>query len=102
MQSDVSFFHFSDSVVISVPLATPSGDLCRPTSGILDALAAACFMQITSLGAGFTIRGEVEIGIATSIGNGEIYDRVLLAHIVSRAASLDHRESLPVQRSLSS
>jgi len=77
-KSQVDFHHFSDTVVITVSLASPTGDLCLPISGVLDALAATCFMQLASLGAGFSVRGGVEVGLATRMGEGEVYGPVLV------------------------
>lgn len=69
-------------------LASEDGNLCLPSSGVLDAVAAACFSQMETLAAGFAIRGGIEIGLGSSIGDREVYGPVLSCahHLESRAA----------------
>lgn len=87
-KSNVGYTHFSDSTVVSVSLASDEGDLCETTSGVLDALAAACYAQISTLGGGIPIRGGIEIGPGSPIGDQEVYGPVLNSayHLESRRA----------------
>ena len=48
-KSDVSFSHFSDTTIIYSSLTSPDENPCLPTCGILDALAAVCFVQMETL-----------------------------------------------------
>ena len=77
-RADIRFSHFSDAVVISVPLTSSDEDLCLGASGVLSAIAASCIMQLASLAMDFAVRGGMEIGLGTEFEDGGVYGPALL------------------------
>ena len=61
------FVGFSDSFVASVPLRNDRGDLV-PIISVFSTLCAASILMLTSLASKHTLRGGVEVGLATEIG----------------------------------
>jgi hypothetical protein len=71
-----NFIGFSDSFVTSVPLRNEGGDLA-PLVTVFSALAAAAIVMLTSLASKHPLRGGIDVGLATEIGQGEIYGTAL-------------------------
>lgn len=71
-----NFVGFSDSFVTSVPLRNEGGDLV-PAVTVFSALAAAASVMRNSLASGHPLRGGIDVGLATEIGQGEIYGTAL-------------------------
>jgi hypothetical protein len=81
------FVGFSDSFVTSVPLNNQSGELV-PIITVFSALAAAAIVMLTSLASRHSLRGGIDVGLATEIGPQEIYGTAL-----ERAYVLESREA---------
>jgi hypothetical protein len=80
----ISYRHFSDSLIVYIPLRDDIGKFqCRAIYGVLTATAAtflACLVHSS------TIRGGIDLGLAMDIGKGEIYGPAL-----ARAYNLESR-----------
>ena len=70
------FVGFSDSFVVSVPLAPVNGDM-EPLVRIFSALSAASTMMMTAFASRHAIRGAIEVGLGVEIGPEEIYGTAL-------------------------
>ena len=67
---------FSDSFVASVALTNDKGDLI-PIVAVFSALFAASILMLISLDSEHTLRGGIDVGLATEIAAGEIYGTAL-------------------------
>jgi len=76
--------HFSDSIVISIPLASERDHLtsCRGIAAVLIAISG---IWTVALSKGWPLRGGIDIGISTRLPGGEIYGASL-----ERAYLLEH------------
>jgi len=70
------FVGFSDSFVVSVPLAPVNGDL-EPLVRIFSALSAASTIMMTAFASKHAVRGGIEVGLGVEIGPEEIYGTAL-------------------------
>jgi hypothetical protein len=70
------FLGFSDSFIASVAL-TSDDDHLTPAVRIFSTLAAASIVMLTSLASKHALRGGIDVGLATEIGQGEIYGTAL-------------------------
>jgi hypothetical protein len=71
-----NFIGFSDSFVTSVPLRNDDGDLRRVVI-VFSALSSAAVVMLTSFASKHSLRGGIDVGLATEIGPGEIYGTAL-------------------------
>ena len=83
-QSEVQFYGFSDSFIVSVPLRTHD-EHCTQMNGVYAALVAASIMPLNALGLGHAIRGGIDVGLGVQLGGGEVYGAAL-----ERAYTLEH------------
>jgi hypothetical protein len=67
---------FSDSFVVSVPLAPVNGDM-EPLVRIFAALSAASTIMMTAFASKHAVRGGIEVGLGVEIGPEEIYGTAL-------------------------
>lgn len=76
--------HTSDSIIISIPLASEKDHLtsCRGVAGVLMAVSG---IWTEALSRGWPLRGGIDVGISTKLPSGEIYGASL-----ERAYSLEH------------
>jgi hypothetical protein len=70
------FVGFSDSFVVSVPLAPVNGDM-EPLVRIFSALSAASTIMMAALASKHAVRGGIEVGLGVEIGPEEIYGTAL-------------------------
>jgi hypothetical protein len=70
------FVGFSDSFVVSVPLAPVNGDM-EPMVRIYSALSSASTIMMTALASKHAVRGGIEVGLGVEIGPEEIYGTAL-------------------------
>jgi hypothetical protein len=70
------FVGFSDSFVVSVPLAPVNGDI-TPLVRIFSALSAASIIMMTAFASKHAVRGGIEVGLGVEIGPEEIYGTAL-------------------------
>ncbi|MGD0945967.1 MAG: hypothetical protein ABSA52_00935 [Candidatus Binatia bacterium] len=83
-RSEVLFYGFSDSFVVSVPLRSHD-DHCTPINGVHAALLASAIMPLNSLGLGHALRGGIDVGVGAQLDSGEVYGAAL-----ERAYTLEH------------
>jgi hypothetical protein len=81
------FVGFSDSFVTSVPLHTDGSPLASIAT-VFSALTASAVVMLTSLATKHSLRGGIDVGLATEIGPGEIYGTAL-----ERAYLLESKEA---------
>jgi hypothetical protein len=84
---EVSFYGFSDSIVICVPLMS-NDENCTAINGIYSAFVAASGIGLFALSEKIPVRGGLDVGIATEIEKKEIYGPAL-----ERAVHLEHQIS---------
>jgi hypothetical protein len=70
------FVGFSDSFVVSVPLAPVNGDM-EPLVRIFSALSSASTIMMTAFASKHSVRGGIEVGLGVGIGPEEIYGTAL-------------------------
>ncbi|MGE5483621.1 MAG: hypothetical protein ACM3X4_01235 [Ignavibacteriales bacterium] len=70
-------YSISDSLVIAVPL-TGDDEFCTAMNGVRSTLLALCGLGLFLLSHGIPLRAGVEVGLATQIGEHEIYGPALL------------------------
>jgi hypothetical protein len=70
------FVGFSDSFVVSVPLAPVNGDM-EPMVRIFSALSSAATIMMTAMASKHAVRGGIEVGLGVEIGPEEIYGTAL-------------------------
>lgn len=75
-KSEVSFYGFSDSFVVAIPLRTDN-DHCTQMNGVYAALIAACWTPVASLFDEHTLRGGIDVGVGVQLGSGEVYGAAL-------------------------
>lgn len=83
-KSEVSFYSFSDSIVIYVPLMN-NDENCTAINGVLSTFVATSGTGLSALSDKIPVRGGLDIGIATKIEENEIYGPGL-----ERAVHLEH------------
>lgn len=71
-KSEVYFYGISDSVIVAVPLMS-TDENCTQINGVYHAFAATCGIGLISLSAKVAIRGGLDVGVATTIDDKEIY-----------------------------
>jgi len=71
-KSEAYFYGMSDSVIIAVPLMG-TDENCTAINGVYSAFAATCGIGLLSLSAKVVIRGGLDVGVATTIDDKEIY-----------------------------
>lgn len=80
----IFYRHFSDSLIVYIPLSNDIGNFqCR---AVYSVLAAAAITFLSCLTHGWTIRGGIELGLAMDIEENEIYGPAL-----ARAYNLESR-----------
>lgn len=80
----VNYRHFSDSLIVNIPLRNDIGKFqCRAIYAVLSATAVTF---LSCLAHSWSIRGGIDIGLAMSIEDGEIYGPAL-----ARAYTLESR-----------
>ncbi len=82
-QSEVSFYGFSDSFVVAIPLRTEN-DHCTQMNGIYAAFMASCCIPLCSLFSEHALRGGIDVGVGVQLESGEVYGAAL-----ERAYSLE-------------
>ncbi len=70
------FVGISDSFITSVPLNNPDGDLIAAIT-VYSAISAAAVVMLVSLASNHALRGGIDVGLATDIGDDEIYGPVV-------------------------
>lgn len=75
-KSKLHFYGLSDAVIIAVPLMNED-DNCRALNGIYSAFVATCGIGLLSLSAKIPMRAGLDVGVATQIGDNEIYGPAL-------------------------
>ena len=86
---EVSFHGFSDSILIYVPLMS-NDENCTAMNGVYSTFVATSGIGLFALSDKIPIRGGLDVGIATEIGEREIYGPVL-----ERALDLEHIAEYP-------
>ena len=86
-RSEVHFYGFSDSFVVSVPLGSQD-DHCTPVNGVYAALIASASIPLNSLFSGHALRGGIDVGVGVQLSTGEVYGAAL-----ERAYALEHQVS---------
>jgi len=71
-KSEAYFYGMSDAVIIAVPLMS-TDENCTAINGVFSAFAATCGLGLLSLSAKVVIRGGLDVGVATTIEDKEIY-----------------------------
>jgi len=71
-KSEAYFYGMSDSVIIAVPLMG-TDENCTAINGVYSAFAATCGIGLLSLSAKVVVRGGLDVGVATTIDDKEIY-----------------------------
>lgn len=75
-KANYSFYGLSDAVVISVPL-TAENENCTAMNGVHSALIATCGIGLLALSVGVAARAGLDVGVATQIGDREVYGPAL-------------------------
>lgn len=75
-KANYSFYGLSDAVVISVPL-TAENENCTAMNGVHSALIATCGIGLLALSVGVPARAGIDVGVATQIGEREVYGPAL-------------------------
>ena len=75
-KSEVYYYGISDSLIIAVPLINDNEN-CKAIRGVYAALIATCGIGLIMLSEAIVIRGGLDVGIATRIGDKEIYGPAL-------------------------
>jgi hypothetical protein len=84
-RSKISFYGFSDSFVVAVPLRTKNEHASEMNS-VFGAIVASCFIPICALASGHALRGGIDVGVSVPLPGGEIYGAGL-----ERAYTLESR-----------
>jgi len=75
-KSEAYFYGFSDSVIIAVPLMS-NDENCTAINGVYSAFVATSGISLIALAAQITLRGGLDVGVATQIEGREIYGPAL-------------------------
>jgi hypothetical protein len=75
-KSKAYFYGFSDSIIISVPLMS-NDENCTAINGVYSAFVATSGISLIALAAQITLRGGLDVGVATQIEGREIYGPAL-------------------------
>lgn len=75
-KADYSFYGLSDALVISVPL-TAENENCTAMNGVYSAFIATCGIGLLALSVGVAARAGLDVGVATKIGEREVYGPAL-------------------------
>jgi hypothetical protein len=75
-KSEVYSYGFSDSIIIVVPLMS-TDENCTAINGVYSAFVATSGISLIALAAEITLRGGLDVGIATKISGEEIYGPAL-------------------------
>jgi len=75
-RSEISFYGFSDSFVVAIPLGTQD-DHCTQINGVYAALLAACWIQFVCLFREHALRGGIDVGVGVQLEGGEVYGAAL-------------------------
>lgn len=69
---NLHFYGLSDAVIIAVPLMSKDEN-CTAINGIYSAFVATCGIGLLALSATTPVRAGLDVGVATQIGDNEIY-----------------------------
>lgn len=75
-KSEEYFYGFSDSIIIAVPLRSDDEN-CTAVNGLYSAFVATSGISLIALSAQITMRGGLDVGVATQIEGREIYGPAL-------------------------
>ncbi len=75
-KSEAYFYGFSDSIIIAVPLMS-NDENCTAINGVYSAFVATSGISLIGLAAQITLRGGLDVGIATQIEGRELYGPAL-------------------------
>jgi hypothetical protein len=75
-RAEIYFQFFSDSLIVYVPLKFESY-YTVPVNSIWGVLGACCQAMLSSLAVGHTVRGGIDVGLATRLESGEVYGPAL-------------------------
>jgi hypothetical protein len=84
-KDDVSFYGFSDSIIICVPLMS-NDENCTALNGVYSTFVATSGLGLFALSEKIPVRGGLDVGIAAQIEEKEIYGPAL-----ERAVHLEHQ-----------
>lgn len=76
LKSEAYFYGFSDSIIIAVPLMS-NDENCTAINGVYSAFVATSGISLIALAARITLRGGLDVGIATQIEGKEVYGPAL-------------------------
>ncbi|MCB2193408.1 MAG: hypothetical protein KQI62_17675 [Deltaproteobacteria bacterium] len=87
-QHHASFFAFSDSIIVSVPLDL-SDEFCASTIGVFHTLMASSSVNLAALTSGVPLRGGVTVGTAIEVFQDKLVGREIYGQGLENAHYLE-------------